>query len=202
MKCIVISNNQNKIKEIAIIFKSIKLTVIPVTEHIGHNLTVIENGLTFEENSKKKCKAINDKKNIILADDSGLEVTALNGKPGIFSARFGGPQLTDKERCLYLLDQLGSQKNRDARLLCCIAIKINTLPIQIITGILHGHIAKNYSGQKGFGYDPIFIPNQYTETLATLGPKIKNKISHRKKALSQALHIIQSVYPDLKKNNV
>ena len=149
-------------------------------------LTVIEDGVTFDQNATKKVLAISQlKQDILIADDSGLEVDVLDGRPGVYSARYGGEGLSDSQRCEHVLRQIENVKNRSARFVCSIAIVFPEKPVETVQGIVEGALTGQLQGNAGFGYDPIFIPVGYDRTFAELGTEIKHKISHRSRALAQ-----------------
>ena len=150
---------------------------------IGFNKKIIENGNSFIENSLIKCKMVYKEFNKpVLADDSGLCVESLKGALGIFSARFGGEKLSDKERNLYLLKLLKNINNKSASFVCALTLFFNPNNICIIQEDLKGEISNIPKGEKGFGYDPIFYLPVYKKTVAELSDEEKNKISHRGKA--------------------
>jgi XTP/dITP diphosphohydrolase len=148
-----------------------------------------ENGSTFEENAVAKALACAKKtKKLTLADDSGLEVPYLRGKPGVRSARFAGDRVSygdNNEKLLRLLRNV-PQNKRKARFVCCIALADTRGLIKVVRGTCSGKIAATIRGSYGFGYDPIFIPRGYSRTFAELGEKVKNNISHRWRALRKA----------------
>lgn len=152
---------------------------------------VEETGSTFEENSALKAQAYAAQTGCwTLADDSGLEVEALGGAPGVFSARYGGPEASDAERIDRLLGSLArsGDASRRARFVCVIAIADNLANLlSLFTGTCEGHIAHEPQGKGGFGYDPIFVPDGYEQTFGELPAEIKQRISHRARALKAAL---------------
>lgn len=149
-----------------------------------------ETGSTLEENSLLKAKYISDRipqSVMCFADDSGLEVDALDGAPGVYTARYAGPQCDFDDNMDKLLRELAlrSEKARTARFVCVVTL-INGGVVRQFRGVLEGQIALEKRGELGFGYDPVFIPNEYPQmTLAELGEDVKNGISHRYKALMQ-----------------
>lgn len=149
----------------------------------------IEDGTTFEQNSYIKAKeAAKLSNSIALADDSGLCVDALNGEPGIYSARY---DVTPQARIDKLLKNLTQVSNRTAKFVCAMTLvddKGNILNKEV--GVCEGTIAKTQAGTNGFGYDPIFIPSGYDKTIAELSEEIKNTISHRSKALTKIIKYI------------
>lgn len=152
-----------------------------------------EIGETFTENAIIKARAVADFTGAVtLADDSGLEVDALGGAPGVYSARFAGPDATDEQNRLKLLDHLKAvmDADRTARFRCIIAIATPDGEIQTADGVCEGRIGWQEKGNKGFGYDPLFIPDGFSQTFAELGTEIKNGISHRAMALEGTLAIL------------
>ena len=156
-----------------------------------------ETGQTFAENAS--LKAIGYARQLgrlTLADDSGLEVDALNGAPGVRSARYGGEGASDGDRTHNLLAELSrvSMDGRTARFVSVIAIADRTGELlSLSTGTCEGRIAETVKGSNGFGYDPIFIPNGFHRTFGELQPEVKNRISHRARALSQAIEFLRTL---------
>ncbi len=192
MKLILASSNKDKIKEIQEIYKDIQ--VVPYSD-ILEPFEIIEDGLTFKENALIKARAIynklDDKNLIILADDSGISVNKLDFKPGIYSARYAGVGVTDKDNLNKLIQTL-KQKNitsSKAHYTAAIALIING--VEYTThGWMYGDVIATIKGEHGFGYDPIFIPNGYDKTLGELNNKVKRKLSHRFQALKLAKIIL------------
>jgi XTP/dITP diphosphohydrolase len=155
-----------------------------------------ETGHTFQENALIKARIIASfTQKITLADDSGLEVDALDGAPGIYSARFAGLNASDEDnrrKLLHLLTAIPDAE-RTARFRCVIAISTPDGKEWISEGACEGHIGRQEMGKDGFGYDPLFIPDGYTQTFAELGEEIKNQISHRARALQKINDILQSI---------
>lgn len=150
---------------------------------------VEENGKTFVENAGIKALATCKYCDMpAFADDSGLEVEALNGRPGIFSARYAS---TDQERIEKLLAELKGVKNRRARFVCAIAIAINGEIIESFEGEIKGEIIDSPRGNSGFGYDPIFKPDGYEQTFGEMPLELKNRISHRANAFKLALEFVE-----------
>jgi XTP/dITP diphosphohydrolase len=147
-----------------------------------------ETGGTFEENARLKAVAISRAvPGLVLADDSGLEVDALDGEPGVRSARFAGESASDDENVALLLDRLrlaGARgKQRSARFRCVLALARDGAVVAIAAGTVEGIIANEPKGNAGFGYDPVFIPEGYCATFAELGPAVKARESHRARAI-------------------
>ena len=148
---------------------------------------VVEDGATYAENAIKKASVIAEwTGHLTLADDAGLEVDALNGAPGVHSKRWLGEAATDAQRVTGLLKVLEGVADRRARFVAAIAVVHPGTDPKVVTGVCEGHITQTPTGTHGFGYDPIFVPEGYKLTFAELGEQIKNKISHRAKALQQA----------------
>jgi len=156
---------------------------------------VPETGTTFEENAWLKAKAVYDIVKIpVLADDSGLEVDYLNGAPGVYSSRFAGENATDDDNCAKLLKELENvdPDKRTAQFRCVIVYYDGEIN-KVFEGICNGTIIYEKRGSGGFGYDPLFVPDGYSETYAELEPEIKNKISHRGKALKKFVDYIKTL---------
>lgn len=190
MKIVLASSNKHKVQEINDIVKSYGLDVefiLPPSD-----FDPVENGLSFEENSFIKAKAAWDiTKTWVLADDSGLCIDALNGKPGIYSARYDStPELRIKK----VLNELKGIKNRKAHFTCSMILLNPKGMIEYkFEGNCYGSIAEKASGTNGFGYDPIFLLNNDTRTMAELSEEEKNQISHRAVALKHVLHYIKGI---------
>ncbi|QSB26033.1 non-canonical purine NTP diphosphatase [Flavobacterium sp. CLA17] len=188
MNLVFVSNNKNKIKEIqSILPESIKILSL---EEIGCHEEIPETAATIEGNAILKADYVTQKYGYdCFADDTGLEVTALNGEPGVYSARYAGEQRDANDNMNKLLEALSDQSDRSAQFKTVIALNINGAQ-HLFTGIAKGNITFNKTGSQGFGYDPIFQPENYTETFAELPLEIKNKISHRGKATHQLIDFL------------
>lgn len=186
MKMILASKNKHKLKEISDILKNFNIELISMTAAGLGGIEIIEDGETFEENSMKKAVTVMRKTNIAtIADDSGLEVDYLDGRPGVYSARFAGEDVTDNEnnrKLLKMLEDVPAEK-RGARFVSVISVVFPDGRSFSVRGECEGKIGLKEKGIKGFGYDPLFIACEYNKTFAELGSEIKNKISHRAKAL-------------------
>ena len=153
---------------------------------------VEETGSTFAENATLKAVAISKcVSGFVVADDSGLEVDALNGAPGIFSARYAGQKATDAENVAKLLRELSGRTPARARFRCVIALAREGELIRSFDGVVDGHIVDRARGTHGFGYDPVFVPDGFMETFAELGRKVKNDVSHRARAVGQLREFLQ-----------
>lgn len=187
MKIVIASRNKKKIEELKRILEGLNIKLLSIDD-FPHLEEVVEDGRTFEENALKKAKYVCDETGLpALADDSGLEVEALEGKPGVRSARYAGENATDEDNIKKLLMEMEriSNDNRRARFVCCIALVLPKGDEKIFWGYVNGMITTQPRGNLGFGYDPIFIPEGYTLTFAEMLPEEKDKISHRKKALDK-----------------
>ena len=152
---------------------------------------VIEDGKTYMENAAKKASVIAEYTGYLaLADDAGLEVDALNGAPGINSKRWAGEDATDAIRIAKLLQALEGVTDRRARFVAAIAVVHPDTTPEGVLGVCEGHIRHAPVGESGFGYDPVFVPEGYDQTFAELGEEIKNRISHRAKALEKVLALL------------
>ncbi len=154
---------------------------------------VVEDGFSFDENAVKKALAAARHTGMLaLADDSGLEVDALGGEPGIYSSRYSGPDADDQANNRKLLTQLKGvpPAKRTARYRCSVAVADPGENVRITRGECFGYIAQAPSGKEGFGYDPLFVIPRFSKTIAQLGSRIKDKISHRAKAVHLARRII------------
>lgn len=182
-KLIVASNNANKIKEIKEMLLDLDIEVLSLIDS-GINIDVEETADTFKDNAYLKAKEIFDLVHIpVLSDDSGLEVMSLNNDPGIYSARYAGPQKCDEDNINLLLQNIKDHENRKARFVCAMVLIISDSEEYVTEGYLNGEIIDDKRGIYGFGYDPIFYLPQYKKTLAQLDSDEKNKISHRANAL-------------------
>jgi len=185
-KLIVATRNKGKLKEIREILDNLDYEVVSMDE-AGFAVDIEETGTTFEENALIKARTIYEATGeISLADDSGLEVDYLNGAPGIYSARFGGEGASDREKNDKLLDMLknASMPERTARFVCVVAVVFPGGRSFTVRGECSGLIWTEPRGANGFGYDPVFYVPEYGMTIAEMDSALKNKISHRGKALA------------------
>ena len=183
MKLVLASKNKKKIAEMNQILGSLGIEVCS-QEEAGVNLEVEETGITFEENSLLKAKAVMEHSGMpAIADDSGLCVDALGGAPGVYSARYGGEGLDDAGRTRLLLENMKGQSPRTARFVCVITCCFPNGDVITARGECEGTIAFASIGQGGFGYDPVFFIPGLKKTFAQLEAQEKNAISHRGKAL-------------------
>lgn len=189
MKLVIATRNLHKLKEIHAIFDFQGLDVCSAFD-FPEIPDVVEDGATLEANAVKKaveiCKATGLP---AMADDSGLEVEALHGEPGVFSARWSGEGCTYHDNNLKLLRELAGKPNRSAQFRTVIALALPGEEPQTVEGSVHGRIIEELRGNQGFGYDPLFVPDGYNQTFAELPAEVKNKISHRARALNAAANI-------------
>lgn len=186
MKIIFASGNEDKMREIREIMAGSPYEIFSMKE-AGIDPEIEENGKTFEENALIKARAVQGLAHdaIVLADDSGLEVDAMDRAPGIYSARYMGRDCPYEVKNRHILDRLAglSGQDRTARFVCAIAAVFPDGEEVVIRKTMEGYIGEKMSGENGFGYDPIFLPEGYAVSSAELSAKEKNRISHRGKAL-------------------
>lgn len=191
MKLLIATQNKGKQAELRHLLNDLPLTLYTPDEVGLGTFDVEETGTTFRENAALKALAFAKVSGIhVLADDSGLSVDALNGAPGVYTARYGGPGLAMMERRQKLLDALRDvpMEKRTARFECVIVVADpNTLDCTYVPGVCSGQIAMQESGEGGFGYDPVFIPDGFECTFAEIDETTKNQISHRGRAIQQIL---------------
>ena len=159
-----------------------------------------ETGISFEENASLKAVAVSQRlPDLVIADDSGLEVDALGGAPGVYSARYAGIKATEKEKIDKLLRELASvgaiKDARRARFRCVLALACKGNLLGSAEGVVEGRIADKARGSGGFGYDPIFIPEGFQQTFGELPPEVKNTISHRAKAIRRLATKLRQLEP-------
>ena len=192
MKLIIASGNPGKVREYKDIFEPFGFQVFSQDEE-NIRPEVEETGTTFEENAILKARAVRElSRCCVIADDSGLEVEALGGEPGLYSARYKGLG-TEHERRLAVLKGLEGSGNRKARFVTCICFMDETGQEHLFTGIWHGEIARKEEGTNGFGYDPIFIPEDGGgKTTASMPLSFKETCSHRAKAVRKLMAWLQA----------
>lgn len=183
---VIATTNPGKLREVGLILEHLPLTIRSLTE-FEDIVTVEETGATYAENAQLKARGYATQINLdVIADDTGLEVDALEGAPGVRSARYSGESASDQDRVSHLLSNLAgvSEAKRTARFVSAIAVaESDGRIIHTAAGICEGIITLQPRGTGGFGYDPIFVPSGYDKTLAELSPAVKNRISHRAQAL-------------------
>ena len=196
-KLLIATNNQGKLKEFQELLTDLNIELITPSQ-IQIDLDVIEDGLTYAENATKKAIAFAGASGLIsLADDSGLEVDALDGAPGLYSARYGSPdggKLSDSERRKFLISKLKSFPHPwTARFRATVAIAKPNGTLQLTEGICEGEIIPEERGTGGFGYDPIFLLPELGKTMAELSMDEKNSLSHRARAVIKAKTVLESL---------
>ena len=189
MKLVFASNNKNKIQEIqALVPKNIQIVSL---EDIGCTEDIPETADTIEGNAILKANYVTEKYGYnCFADDTGLEVDALNGAPGVYSARYAGEQKDANDNMDKLLDELKDKSNRKANFKTVIALNLNGKQ-NLFTGIINGKIIDEKIGTNGFGYDPIFVADGYNKTFAELSMEEKSTISHRGIAVKELILFLQ-----------
>jgi len=176
------TGNQGKAEEFSKLLEGVIGKVISLKE-LDNPPEVVEDGLTFRDNALKKARTIAQYSGMLtLADDSGLEVDALEGEPGVCSARYSGENATDKSNIEKLLAELGDNPNRKARFVCVLALVNPNGEELVVGGYCEGEILDKPKGEGGFGYDPVFYLPDRGRTMAEIESETKNKISHRAKA--------------------
>ncbi|MBR3601250.1 MAG: XTP/dITP diphosphatase [Lachnospiraceae bacterium] len=192
-KVIFATSNEGKMKEVRAILEDLGMEVLSMKE-AGIHVDVVEDGTTFEENAVIKATEIQKVcGEIVLADDSGLEVDYLNKEPGIYSARYMGEDTSYKIKNQNIIDRLDGveDEKRTARFVCAIAAAFPDGTVEVTRGTIEGRIGYEESGENGFGYDPIFYVPEYGCTTAQLSPEQKNEVSHRGKALRKMKEIMK-----------
>lgn len=192
---VIATRNNGKIKECKELLKPLNLNIRSLSEFntIG---TIEETGTTFEENAAIKAKTVAEHTGLLtIADDSGLEVDELNGRPGVYSARFASENATDLQNNTKLLELLTDvpPSLRSARFVCAIALALPGQLLGTVKATCEGEIAEELRGHGGFGYDPLFIVRGYNMTFAELSLDLKNKVSHRAKALNKAVIFLEKL---------
>ncbi|MCC5815103.1 MAG: RdgB/HAM1 family non-canonical purine NTP pyrophosphatase [Leptospira sp.] len=186
------SGNQHKIIELATLLSPLGWDVSSPKDLGVLDFDPEENGVSFEENAHIKSQALFEITGLpSLADDSGLVVEALNGEPGIYSARYGGKALNDRDRAELVLEKMSNISNRNAYFICVLSFRDPT-GIYSFEGIVNGKIGSNYQEGNGFGYDPIFFHPGLNRYFSEISSEEKNKISHRGIALQKFLTFIQN----------
>lgn len=184
------TNNPNKVKEI--IHALGHTWEVGSLASVGCNEELPETGRTLEENALQKARYVYDNYKVnCFADDTGLEVEALGGAPGVYSARYAGEQKSAADNCQKLLHELASGTNRKARFRTVIALILDG-KAHLFEGLVEGRINTELRGTKGFGYDPLFIPEGQDKTFAEMDLEEKNKISHRARAVDKLVDFLKS----------
>ena len=184
------TRNKGKVKEFAELLKSVVENVISLDD-LESPPDVVEDGETFLENALKKARTIAAYSGKpTLADDSGLVVEALGGRPGVYSARYGGEGATDRDNIAKLLEELGNRTDRGAKFVCVLALVFPDGREFIAEGECAGEILDGPRGEGGFGYDPVFHLPERGKTMAEVGSLVKNEISHRARAVKNLKEIL------------
>jgi XTP/dITP diphosphohydrolase len=195
VKLLVATNNPGKVREYEALLRGLPLTLTYLAQEGIHN-EVEETGSTFAENACLKATAYaRASGHLTLADDSGLEVDALGGEPGMRSARYAGQEASDEDRYRLLLSKLEGVpwERRTARFRCVAAVATSQGEVRTTEGTCEGIIAFEPTGEHGFGYDPVFYVAERGQTMAELEPEVKNRISHRARAAEGARRILQEL---------
>ena len=189
-KLIFATHNQNKVQEVKAVFEDYSIASLA---DLGYYQDIAETENTFVGNSLLKARHVFEVfKTPVFADDSGLEVTALNGAPGVYSARYAGGEKNHDKNNTKLLVELASESSRAAQFKTVIAYKDATTEMTF-EGIVNGFIAEKPTGSGGFGYDPLFIPEGYDKTFAALPNEVKLRLSHRSRAVAKLYRYLKSL---------
>ncbi|MED2972974.1 MULTISPECIES: XTP/dITP diphosphatase [unclassified Fictibacillus] len=186
-KVLIATKNEGKVKEFTFMFSEMGLEVTSLLD-VENTPDVEETGTTFAENAALKAEEISELYNIpVIADDSGLVIDALDGRPGVFSARYAGIEKDDNKNMDKVLDEMRSvpPEERSARFVCALAVASPGRETLIVEGHCEGEIGYKKTGSNGFGYDPIFVVGHTSSTMAELTKEEKNKISHRANAMAK-----------------
>ena len=187
-KLVFATNNAHKLEEVRAVLDN-KIEIVSLNE-LGCYDDIPETADTLEGNALIKAEYVFNKFEMAcIADDTGLEVEALNGEPGVYSARYGGEPHNAQKNMQKLLTNLKGIENRKARFRTVIVLKDAERELYF-EGTIHGHISETPSGAAGFGYDPVFVPDGYNKSFAELGPELKNKISHRALAVEELIRFL------------
>ncbi|MFA5234104.1 MAG: RdgB/HAM1 family non-canonical purine NTP pyrophosphatase [Sulfurimonas sp.] len=195
MRLILATSNKGKVREIKALCEDFE--VIPYSE-LMDEFEIIEDGADFKENALIKAravfKALNEDDIVVIADDSGISIDVLDGRPGIYSARYAGESATDKDNLYKVIDEIKAKKVESSPAHYTAAIAIVTKNSEyVVHGWMYGEAIAKAVGDGGFGYDPMFIPLGYEKTLGELDDEVKKSLSHRAKALSLAKVILQTL---------
>lgn len=191
------TGNENKMKEIRMILADLNMEIISMKE-AGVDIEIVEDGMSFEENAEIKARSVSRvlTSDIVLADDSGLEIDYLDKAPGIYSARFAGEDTSYDIKNRIFLDRLEGvpDEERTARFVCAVAAVFPDGTAETVRETIEGRIAHEISGDNGFGYDPIFYVPEYGCTTAEMTPEQKNELSHRGKAMRSMKKILEKKF--------
>lgn len=193
------TGNENKMKEIRMILADLGMEILSMKE-AGVDEDITEDGMSFEENAEIKARAVSRvlTSDIVLADDSGLEIDYLDKAPGIYSARFAGEDTSYDVKNRIFLDKLEGvpDEKRSARFVCAVAAVFPDGTSSAVRETIEGRIAHEVAGVNGFGYDPIFYVPEYDCTTAEMDPELKNRLSHRGKALRAMKRVLEEKFRD------
>jgi XTP/dITP diphosphohydrolase len=198
MEIVLATTNLHKIREFKDLFKALLphlelLTLRQFPDYVPPE----ETGTTFRENALLKAEhAAKQLGKWALADDSGLVIPSLNGEPGVYSSRYAGLEATDKENCdkvLRNLEPFPNREDRSAHYECCLVLANPESVVKSVEGICEGYLLAEPRGRNGFGYNPLFVKNDYEKTFAELDDSVKNRISHRRKALERLLAFLENL---------
>ncbi|WP_286887191.1 XTP/dITP diphosphatase [Aneurinibacillus sp. UBA3580] len=192
-RIVLATKNKGKVREFSRMFKGFDVEIVTIAD-LPDMPDVVEDGETFEANARKKAEAISHATGLpALADDSGLEVDALGGKPGVYSARFAGPNATDSQNNAKLIALMQDipEAERKARFVCVLALAIPGGETLFARGTCEGRIVLESKGENGFGYDPHFFLPDRQQTMAELAPEEKNRISHRGEAVRKLENVLR-----------
>ena len=199
-KLVLSTSNKNKVNEIREILKDLPVEILSKEEIGLGRLEVVEDGDTLESNSLKKARALKElTPYMVMADDSGLFVDALNGEPGIYSSRYGGDDGNDKLNNETLLRNL-KDKDRTAAFRSVIALIDENGNEYVMQGICRGSLLEEEKGSGGFGYDPLFVPEGYHESFAEMPYEVKNSISHRRRAIDGLREVLAGLLGEENEN--
>lgn len=196
MKTLILAtDNQDKVHEIREILKDLPIAVLSKAQAGMSHIEVVEDAQTLEGNAEIKARSIKEKapEAIVLADDTGLYVDALDGAPGVHTARYAGENCSYQDNRRKLLNALKDLplEERSARFVTCIVIIDEMGILHLAEGVCEGMISEEERGERGFGFDPVFIPKDYDKTFAEMDGQIKNSISHRARALDALLELLE-----------
>jgi XTP/dITP diphosphohydrolase len=197
MRVLIATMNEGKLREYQRLLADVPGLELDTMASLSTRIDVVEDRDTFAGNALKKATEIARVAGVAcLADDSGLEVDALGGRPGVFSARYSGEAAADASNNAKLLEELRDvpEEDRTARFRCAIAVvDAAGRELASVDGACEGRIGHEPRGSHGFGYDPLFVPTGYTKTMAELGPETKNRISHRAQAAAKLVPLLQDL---------
>ncbi len=199
MRLVLATKNVGKLREYQRLLAGVPELELLTMDVLSVAVEVVEDRDTFVGNALKKATEVAAATELpCLADDSGLEVDALDGRPGVRSARYAGDDATDADNNAKLLEELGGVADdaRTARFRCAIAVvDPNGRELAVVEGACEGRIGRELRGTHGFGYDPLFVPDGYAQTMAELGPDTKNRISHRAEAAAKLVPLLRRLQP-------